>query len=73
MPSTSFQQRQDIAVRLTGGQTANSIATFLGLSVKTVSRLSKQFKQPDGSFEAIAANKATKQAFTRQKLVDISQ
>lgn len=70
---TSFDQRQDIAVRLTGGQTAKSIATTLGIGVKTVYRLSKQFKQPDGSFEAVAASKATKQAFNREQLVEISQ
>ena len=73
MPSISFDQRQDIAVRLAGGQTPKSIATTLGIGVKTVYRLSKQFKQPDGSFQAVAASKATKQAFTREQLVDISQ
>ena len=73
MPSTSFDQRQDIAVRLTGGQTAKSIASTLGLSVKTVYRLRKQFKQPDGSLEAVAASNAPKQAFNREQLVEISQ
>ena len=70
---TSFDQRQDIAVCLTGDQTAKSIASTLGLSVKTVYRLRKQFKQPDGSLEAVAASNAPKQAFNREQLVEISQ
>ena len=73
MPSIPFDQRQDVAVRLTGGQTTTSIATTLGIGVKTVYRLRKQFKLPDGSFEAFAASKATKQAFNREQLVEISQ
>ena len=42
MPAISFQRRQDIAVRLTGGQSPKSIARTLGISLKSVYRLRKQ-------------------------------
>jgi len=73
MPPISFIRRQDIAVRLNGGQTPSSIATTLGLGVKTVYRLRRQFRQANGSFQAVAASVATKQAFSREQLVEISQ
>ena len=73
MPPISFIRRQDIAVRLNGGQTPSSIANTLGLGVKTVYRLRRQFRQANGSFQAVAASVATKQAFSREQLVEISQ
>jgi transposase len=73
MPPVSFQRRHVIAVRLSGGQTPKAIANTLGLSVKTIYRLRRQFRQPDGTFLAVAASVATKQAFTREQLVEMSQ
>lgn len=73
MPPVSFARRQDIAVRLTGGQQPSSIATILGVGVKTVYRLRRQFRQPDGTFQAVAASVATKEAFSREQLVEVSE
>ena len=73
MSPISFAIRQDVATRLNGGQTPSSIATVLVLGVKTVYRLMRQFRQPDGTFEAVEASRATKQAFSREQLVEISQ
>lgn len=73
MPPLSFTQRQDIAVRLNGGQTPKSVAVTLGISVKTVYRLRRQFRQANGTFQAVAASLATKEAFSREQLVEISQ
>ena len=70
MPALSLQTRQDIATRLGGGQTPRSIAETLHVGLKTVYRLRRAFRQPDGSFQAVAANMATKQAFTREQLVE---
>ena len=73
MSPISYVQRQDIATRLNGGQTPSSIASVLVLGVKTVYRLMRQFRQEDGTFEAVEASRATKHAFSREQLVEISQ
>ena len=49
------------------------IAAVLGIGNKTVYRLRRQFRQANGAFTAAAASVATRQAFTREHLVDISQ
>ena len=75
MPPLSLDRRTDIATRLSGGQTPKAIAATLGVSVglKTVYRLKKLFRQADGKYEAVAASIATKEAFSREQLVEISQ
>ena len=56
MSPISYVQRQDIATRLNGGQTPSSIASVLVLGVKTVYRLMRQFRQEDGTGEAVEAS-----------------
>ena len=65
MPPISFDIRQDVATRLTAGQTPKAIAETLQISLKSVYRLKRAFRQADGSYVAVAASIATKQAFTR--------
>ena len=73
MPPISLAIREDVATRLNGGQSAMDIAAVLGIGNKTVYRLRRQFRQANGAFTAAAASVATRQAFTREHLVDISQ
>jgi transposase len=73
MPAISFDVRQDVATRLTAGQTPKSISETLTISLKTVYRLKRAFRQPDGTYLAAAASVSTKQAFDRDQLVQISE
>ena len=76
MPPLTFEQRQELVNRINGGQRIGGptgIAAEMRIAVKTIYRLKEKFTQPDGSFEAQAADIARKQAFTRETLVEISQ
>jgi transposase len=73
MPPVSIRRREDIATRLNGGQTPRGIAEVLGISVSTIHRLKRQFRQQDGTYVAVAARRAVKQAFNREALVEIAQ
>ena len=65
--------RTQIANQLNTGRMVAAIATDLGLSQQSVYRLKKKFQQGDGTFVAAPASVATKQAFSRAQLVEISQ
>lgn len=73
MPALNLETRQDIATRLQAGQKPQAVAEAVGVSLKTVYRLRRKFRQPDGTLQAVAAQMATKQAFTRDQLVEIAQ
>jgi len=73
MPAISMSVRTQIANQLNTGRMVAAIATDLGLSQQSVYRLKKKFQQGDGTFVAAPASVATKQAFSRAQLVEISQ
>jgi transposase len=76
MPPLSLEKRQAIIDRVTGGQKISGpegIATTMGVSVKTIYKLLRQFKQEDGSYLVQPARVALKTAFTREHLIELSQ
>jgi transposase len=76
MPPLSMERRTELVNRVTGGQPisgAEGIAKTMKISTRTIYRLLKQFKQPDGSYEAVPATVARKVSFSRENLIAISQ
>ena len=73
MPRLTEEQRTELANRLNGGQPLANIAAEMKISVKTVYRLKTQFEQEDGNFEAIPPQTASKRAFNREELIQISE
>ena len=58
-----MERRTELVNRVSGGQPiggAEGIAKTMNISTRTIYRLLKQFKQPDGSYEAVPATVARK-------------
>ena len=73
MVALSFDLRTEVQDRLNGGQNVAGIAAEMKIAKKTVYRLKQRFQLADGSFQAVAASRSTKQALSRANLVEISQ
>jgi transposase len=76
MPPLSLVKRQEIVNRVTGGQRVSGpagIAKEMGVSVKTIYKLLRQFRLEDGSYLVTPARIARKQSLTREHLVFLSE
>jgi transposase len=76
MPPLSLEKRQEIVNRVTGGQRIGGpvgIAKELGVSIKTIYKLLRQFRQEDGSYLVMPARIALKQSLAREHLVFLSE
>ena len=60
--------REDVATRLSGGQTPKQISETLNLSLKTVYRLKKSFILDGSSFIAPPLAKTVREKINREKL-----
>jgi transposase len=68
-----MDQRTELQNRLLGGQKPKGIAKDMGVSERTIWRLKKAFGQDDGTYHAVAAQKATRQKTDRQMMLDLSE
>jgi transposase len=76
MPPLSLVKRQEIVNRVSGGQRISGpagIAKQMGVSIKTIYKLLRSFKQQDGSYIVTPARIARKQSLTREHLVFLSE
>ena len=69
----SHQVREDVATRLSGGQTPKQIAETLNLSLKTVYRLKKSFIRDDDTYVAPPMVRTVRQKINREKLLQLSE
>ena len=65
--------REDVATRLSGGQTPKHIAETLNLSLKTVYRLKKSFIHDDDTYVAPPMARTVRQKINREKLLQLSE
>ena len=70
----SQEMREHVATRLNAGQPPKEISSALGLALKSVYRMRKQFTQP-GQEEYVAAPlmRTEKDSITREALVEMSR
>jgi transposase len=76
MAPLSLQKRQEIVNRVSGGQKISGpsgIAKEMGVSIKTIYKLLRQFRQEDGSYLAMPARIARRQSLLREHLVFLSE
>ena len=76
MAPLTLQKRQEIVNRISGGQKISGpsgIAKQMNISVKTIYKLLRQFKQEDGSYLVMSARIARRQSLTRTHLVYLSE
>ena len=64
----SDEIRADIATRLSGGQSPNSISETLGIALKTVYRLRKAFVRDGDAYIATPLRKPARTRIDREKL-----
>ena len=67
------QIRQDVATRLSAGQSTKSIADTLNLSLKTVYRMKNSFIKDGASYVAQPREKTPKKKVKREQLVRLSE
>ena len=65
--------REDVATRLSGGQTPKHIAETLNLSLKTVYRLKKSFIHDDDTYVSPPMARTVRQKINREKLLQLSE
>ena len=65
--------REDVATRLSGGQTPKHISETLSLSLKTVYRLKKSFILDGSAYIAPPMGKTVREKINREKLIQLSE
>jgi transposase len=65
--------REDVATRLSGGQTPKQISETLNLSFKTVYRLKKSFILDGSAYIAPPMGKTVREKINREKLIQLSE
>ena len=65
--------REDVATRLSGGQTPKQISETLNLSLKTVYRLKKSFILDGSAYIAPPMGKTVREKINREKLIQLSE
>jgi transposase len=69
----SDEIHQDIATRLSGGQTPKSISETLTISLKTIYRLKKSFIRDGSTYIAPPLNKTQRESINREALLKLSK
>ena len=65
--------REDVATRLSGGQTPKQISETLNLSLKTVYRLKKSFILDGSAYISPPMGKTVREKINREKLIQLSE
>ena len=72
MPAVSIEIRQDIANRRQGGQPVAAISADLGVPIRTIHRLLREFEEDDGQLVARPSRRRIGTSISRDHLIALS-